>query len=343
MSNKDEIELAQILKSKANKFSKPISNQELAKKTNKTMNRNRYDLDEIEEDYRLGSIQWTSGDGKVFFPAGKTLKKITPGFYDCIDTDRGPALVKINCKTEGLIVFPETHSEKVVSEIQNFWSKEEDFIANGLTYKRGIILWGPPGSGKSSTIQLILKDVITRGGIALKFNNPNLFVQCARMFRNIQPVTPLVVLMEDIDTIISQWGESEVLNILDGIEVIEKVVYLATTNYPENLGERLINRPSRFDRRFKMPHPSEASRKVYFEHLFKTCSNKIVESFDIDKWVSDTEDMSIAHLKELFIGVCIMGDPYAETIEVLKHMIEENITSKEDNKPNIGFKTYKNR
>lgn len=334
MCHSENAELAQILKSKPNKFNKRNGNKVPA---------HYYDIDEIEEEYKQGDVQWTSADDKVFFPAGRTTKKLEPGYYECLATERGPALVKLYCKTEGLIVFPETNSEKVVSEIRKFWSKEQDFKDHGLTYKRGIILWGPPGSGKSSTIQLVLKDVIERGGVAIKFNHPNLFIECARMFRNIQPTTPMVVLMEDIDAIISQWGESEVLNILDGVEVIEKVVYLATTNYPENLGERIINRPSRFDRRFKMPHPSAASRKIYFEHLFATCKNKkLVKTFDIDKWVSDTDEMSVSHLKELFIAVCILGDPYQETIDVLKTMIEENISSDDDKKPTlVGFQTYK--
>ena len=296
-----------------------------------------------EEEELKGDVfcQWTSTDNIKFFPAGKTFDKLGSGLWEpkyC--SNRGYFCEKIGCSAEGLLEFPETNSERVVKEIQKFWEYESLFRSNGLAYKRGIILWGPPGSGKSSTIKLILKDVFNRGGVAFKFDNPHIFIEVVRIFRNIEPDTPFVVLMEDIDSIIEEWTETEVLNILDGVEVIDKVVYLATTNYPERLGKRILNRPSRFDRRFKMPHPGEKSRRLYFEHLLKVSDND--HRIDIDKWVKDTEDMSIAHLKELFIAVCILGDKYKTVIETLKSMMEDRLTS-EDDEAGLGFAPFNNK
>jgi SpoVK/Ycf46/Vps4 family AAA+-type ATPase len=130
---------------------------------------------------------------------------------------------------------------------------------------------------------------------------------------------------------------------LDGVNQIDKVVYLATTNYPERLGARIINRPSRFDKRFKIGHPNEESRKMYLEHLIgrdKINNLKI----DIDKWVEDTEDFSLAHIKELFTAVVILGDNYEESVETLSEMREASPTSNEDEvrKP-IGFIGSKKR
>jgi hypothetical protein len=281
-----------------------------------------------------GLSQWTTVDGLKFYPAGKTTDKLEPGLYEpSYDQNRGYFFLRLHVKTEGLLRFPETNSERVITEIQTFWTRESKYKQYGLTYKRGMILWGPPGSGKSSTIQLIVEDVINRGGIALKFSEPNVFTDCIRIFREIQPTTPVVVLMEDIDSILEMYCESEVLNILDGVERVEKVVYLATTNYPGQLGERIINRPSRFDRRFKMPHPGKASRLMYFNHLL---TPELVKEHDIDvnKWVKDTDRMSIAHLKELFTSVCIMGFSYKETIEILQSMKER---IKENESGAMGF------
>ena len=191
-------------------------------------------------------------------------------------------------------------------------------------------------SGKSSTIQLICEDVINRKGVVFKFVSPGIFSDGVRVFREIQPNTPIVVLMEDIDSIIDSFNESEVLNILDGVDQISKVVYLATSNYPERLGQRLLNRPSRFDKRFKMGHPKRNSRKAYFDHLIDDDTKKEYQ-IDIEKWVEDTDNMSIAHLKELFIAVCILGNSYEESIETLKSMMEYNPRSDEDNIGKIGF------
>jgi SpoVK/Ycf46/Vps4 family AAA+-type ATPase len=249
---------------------------------------------------------------------------------------KGIFFQKIPVMTDGLIRFPETNSEKVIEEIQKFWTREEAFKDHGLNYKRGIILWGPPGSGKSCTIQLVISDVIERGGVCFKFNNPELFCEGIRIFREVQPTTEVVVLMEDIDSIIEANGESEVLNLLDGVDQVEKVVYLATTNYPELLGARILNRPSRFDKRFKMGHPKKRSRRIYFEHLI---SDEEIREYGIDlnRWVKDTDGMSIAHLKELFIAVCIFGNDYQEAIMTLQSMVEEHPKSSEDDISGFGF------
>ena len=159
-----------------------------------------------------------------------------------------------------------------------------------------------------------------------------MFIEAIRIFREIEKTTKIVVLMEDIDSLLEMHGESEVLNILDGVEKIENIIFLATTNYPEKLGDRIINRPSRFDKRFKMPHPNSETRRMYFAHLAKQHEKNI----NIKKWVADTENMSMAHLKEVFISVYVFGEKYENAIEVLKTMIETHPNSKED-EDNIGF------
>jgi len=185
---------------------------------------------------------------------------------------------------------------------------------------------------------LVCQDVIKRDGVVFKFNiYPSEFIEGIREFREIQPNTPLVVLLEDIDSIIEMYSESEVLNILDGVENIEKVVFLATTNFPENLGSRILNRPSRFDKRFKMPPPKKASRKLYFDSILDEETIAKYE-IDVDKWVNDTDGMSVAHLKELFIAVCILDDKYESAIKNLKTMNEEKLKSIEDDtRTGIGF------
>lgn len=281
-----------------------------------------------------GMIQWTTTDGISFYPAGKTVDRLTPGLYQPSVNQSGYYLKKLPVKVEGLLRFPETNSERVINDIKKFWDRKSLYHEYGLTYKRGILLWGPPGSGKSSTIQLILADVIERGGVAIVFSDPFMFIECMRIFREIQPNTPVVVLMEDIDSILENYSETYVLNILDGVEKIDNTVFLATTNYPEKLGERIVNRPSRFDKRFKMPSPGAKSRRIYFEHLL---TQKLIDEYgiDIDKWVEDTKHMSIAHLKELFTSVCIFGEEYEETIQILKSM-EEKLESS-DAKPHSSF------
>jgi hypothetical protein len=280
--------------------------------------------------------QWTTPDDKVFVPASQTASSLVPGLYEIAHSPTiGIYFQKTPVKTEGLLRFPQTNSEKVVREIQKFWDLEGRFREYGLSYKRGIIMWGPAGSGKSCTIQLIMQDVISRNGIVLKFTNPTLFMEGMRILREIQADTPIVVLMEDIDATIQRDGESEVLQILDGVDLLDKVCFLSTTNYPERLGARILNRPSRFDKRFKIGHPNPESRELYFKHLITEAKIKELK-IDLKKWVADTEGFSLAHLKELFIAVIILGDDYVEATKTLGSM-KEAIHSEDEHGRFMGF------
>lgn len=290
-----------------------------------------------EEEKKGGEmIQWSYLGADRFTACGVTKQLLPPGFYSINKSNSiGLYFQKIHVKTEGLIRFPQLNSDKVIEEIQKFWTLQDKFMENGLSYKRGILLWGPPGSGKSSTVQFLLNDVVARGGIALDFVAPSYFKDGFMMIRTIQPDTPIVVLMEDLDEIIRCHEESEILNILDGMVKLHKVVFLATTNFPEKLGARIINRPSRFDKRFKIGHPNAESRRLYIEHLFREKGEKV----DFDKWVEDTEGFSFAHIRELYVSTTIIGDTYSDSIQTLAAMKQSPSADESESfdKVSIGF------
>jgi hypothetical protein len=285
-----------------------------------------------------GYSQWTTSDDQIFVPAGSTRVVLPSGVYEiCQSNTLGTYFEKVTVKTTDLVRFPDSNSDRVIKEIRLFWESKEKFLRFKMPYKRGICLWGPPGSGKSCTVQFVMQDVVDRKGVVLKFSHPDLFLRGYRIVREIQKETPIVVIMEDIDAILEDWNESSVLNILDGaVDEVENVIFLATTNYPEKLGARVINRPSRFDRRFKIGFPTEEARQLYFEHLFKSYDLEKSE-IDVDKWVADTNEMSIAHLRELFVAVIILGNEYDEAVAILKSM-DANISSDQDgNGGGLGF------
>jgi Cdc6-like AAA superfamily ATPase len=294
------------------------------------------DLDEgLVEEIERKYTQWGTSDRLHFFPSNKTVKALTPGVYEIKKCPQnGLFYEKIPVRTEGLLRFPDTTSDKVVGEIQKFWEREDLFKEYNITYKRGIILYGPPGSGKSCTVQLIMHDVVSRRGIVVQFRDPFLFIEGMRTLRQIEKETPVVVIMEDIDSLLEIYNESEILNILDGVNEVSKVVFLATTNYPQKLGHRIINRPSRFDKRFRIGFPSPKSREIYLRHLIGEEKIKSL-NLNIDKWVKDTDEFSIAHLKELFVAVVILGDDYKKTVKNLATMKDE--VQDKDYEAQIGF------
>lgn len=275
----------------------------------------RIEDDEDEEMEDMPAKQWTKVSGYGSYTAiGDTIAELPPGFYEPQVTQQGLFFMPVEAREDQLIRFPDSPTAEVLAEIETFWERENLYRFYGLPFKRGILLWGPAGSGKSSTLVLIARDVVQRGGIVLNFI-PGNFQTALRVLREVQPKVPVVALMEDLDALIDR-KESYVLNMLDGAESIDRVVFLATTNYPEKLDPRVQNRPSRFDRRIEVPHPTPANRRVYLESLLKCDPAEI----NVEQYVEATEGMSLAHLKELFVATVVIGLPFGNAIDNLRKM-----------------------
>jgi hypothetical protein len=258
--------------------------------------------------------QWSSTDGKIYYPAGKVVKNLPPGYYTIGRSPYGTYFEKNSLKTEGLVKFPDSDSDRVVEEINKFWTLEPKFKKSDVPFKRGILLYGPPGSGKTCTLRQAINSMIeSHAGIVADFEDTYMVKAGYELIRQIHPTMPIIFLMEDFDAILRNNNESEMLNLLDGMYNIDKVIFLATTNYPEKLGSRIMNRPSRFDKRFFIGMPSEGARKAYL------LSKNLTEE-DAEKWARDTDGFSIAHLKELFVAHKIFGESYESALKVLRAM-----------------------
>jgi len=273
--------------------------------------------------------QWAVAAGN-YTMVGDTVPELPPGYYDLASSQGQLYFVPVLGRTDKLIRFPHAEVDTVIAEIEKFWKREELFKKFGLPFKRGVLMYGPPGSGKTCALQLIARDVVARGGIVLVYD-PGLFLLAYRQVRRVQPNTPVVVLMEDLDAILEHTNESHTLNILDGAERLNRVIFVATTNYPEKLGQRIINRPSRFDKRIRVGHPDETGRRMYLEFLTEQ-SPESLTSDEITRYTTDTKGMSLAHLKELFVAVQLIGTPYADALKHLTEMHLETPTSLDDDK-----------
>lgn len=278
---------------------------------------------------RRGFCQWTNADNGVCVPANQTRPSLTAGFYEIARSQTlGTYFKRIKFGTEELIEFPDSHCDEVVKDIKLFWKLKGKYKAIGQVYKRGMLLTGVPGGGKSSAIKLIVSDIIKNDGIAIKFTEATLFNEGMAILRRIEPDRQVVVLMEDLDGLIQDGIESEILNVLDGVSSSENIVFLATTNHPDKLLGNVINRPSRFDRVFDFKAPNKETRAIYINHLYKKflSSNEDI-NLDTERMVRETDGFTIAHLKELFISVAIFEYSYTETLDKLKGM---KVRPKED-------------
>jgi hypothetical protein len=263
-------------------------------------------------------VQWGAEPNEVFRPSGRRTESLPSGVYS-IDLDqRGLFFQRRNVITDNLIELDDSASSRVIAGINKFWKSKDEYTKRGIIYKRGIMLWGPAGSGKTATLMLLTQQLLEMNGIVVLCERPEWTNNALQDLRRIEPDRPLILILEDVEELIARWGEHEILALLDGENQVSNVVNIATTNYPEQLGARIVNRPSRFDERIFVDMPSETARRRYIMHATR---NENMTEDTTTQWVKDTEGFSIAHMRELVVAVFCLGQEYKDVVKRLKTMM----------------------
>jgi ATP-dependent 26S proteasome regulatory subunit len=123
------------------------------------------------------------------------------------------------------------------------------------------------------------------------------------------------------------------------------VVVLATTNHPERLDPAILDRPSRFDRKYYFELPAQAERRAYVSAWSAKLQHEMRISEDfVTELVSQTEGFSFAYMKELFLSSmmqwmaasepksieAIMADRVARLRGQMSSMVDEPDTTSDD-------------
>lgn len=286
------------------------------------------------------SNQWLKSTDNVYSSCKDTsiVNKLEAGTYCVFQDSRGACHAqKFELETEELYYLPDTDITDVVEEVARFWERKDLFKQHKITHKRGILFKGPPGTGKTSLLNLLAASLIKNDGLVFFISDRDeffWFVQFANEhLRKIEPNRPIITIIEDIDKFVDGGAtESAMLSFLDGPDSVNHNIVIATTNRPDELND-LILRPCRFDWHIEVNVPTLATRKFFLE-------KKGLDADVIDKWVKDTKDFSFAELKELFSAVILLDNDYNATLKKLKDQGDaiQNTTFKPKHKSSaIGF------
>lgn len=228
----------------------------------------------------------------------ETAARAAPGRYRLsMSQGRGHFLTPHSSVQDHLYCLDGTVTDAIVREIGAFWRLAPLFAQRQFVHKRGVLLYGPPGAGKSACVSLLCDLVIEQqNGIVLVQSDPSIVTTTLRLIRSIEPDRPIIVILEDLDEIIEEEGERSMLALLDGENGVNGVVYVATTNHIEKLPARLKDRPSRFDLVAKIDNPDAHVRDAYLQRIEPNLTTP-----ERGLWVTLTEGLSFAHLKEMSI------------------------------------------
>lgn len=296
-------------------------------------------------DNRSNYSRWIKKGEGTFMPSDnvQVVDRIEAGAYNVTYSHRDEVfkVTKIDVKTDGLVDIPQPETIEVMNAVDEFYSQQEQFKEWDFVFKRGFLLYGIPGGGKTSIISAIMKYVTEqKDGIAFVIYDLEDLEYYSRfmktVYRDIEPNRLVLAIFEDIDGMVK--NETLLINTLDGLGNSNNILNIATTNYTERLSERIINRPNRFDRRFEIKSPNEEARKFYLEQKIKP---DFLKNIKVDEWVEETDGLTIAQLSELIKSVCILGQPFFETIEILKGLKKIPDSSQYNKKggSNLGFQS----
>ncbi|WP_122090454.1 CDC48 family AAA ATPase [Halalkalicoccus subterraneus] len=177
------------------------------------------------------------------------------------------------------------------------------FESMDLDAAKGVLLYGPPGTGKTLLAKAVANEAESN---FISVKGPELLNKFVgesekgvrEVFSKARENAPTVIFFDEIDSVAGERGRnsgdsgvgermvSQLLTELDGLEELEDVVVVATTNRPDLIDSALL-RPGRLDRHVHVPVPDvEARRAIFAVH---TREKPLAEDVDLDELAEETE------------------------------------------------------
>ena len=252
------------------------------------------DTKELAEDFFAEVCEWTSEvRGEVLiFQDGEWVKN--KELFEEIKSAR----------FDNLILAGKLKDE-IWNDFGQFFVSREVYDRYRIPWKRGVLFIGPPGNGKTHTVKALVNQLARPCLYVRSFKSEYVTDQenIRFVFARARMTTPCIVVLEDLDSMIDDKSRAFFLNELDGFETNTGVVVLATTNHPDRLDPAIVNRPSRFDRKYYFNLPAAAERTAYIAVWNRELELELrLAEDDATHIVQQTEGFSFAYLKELFLS-----------------------------------------
>jgi hypothetical protein len=223
------------------------------------------------------------------------------------------------------IILPAGLLERIERQSVGFAKHAERLHAAGRHLKRGMLLHGSPGTGKTLTAMYLAGRMPDRTVLLITGRGMGLIEQACAMARVLQPAT---IILEDVDLIAEErthQGEGcapllfELLNQMDGLADDADILFVLTTNRPDLLEPALAARPGRIDQAVEVPIPDAESRR----RLFELYGKGLKVTATIEPYVDRTKGASAAFIRELLRKAALFAADDGGELELKERHFDE--------------------
>ena len=217
------------------------------------------------------------------------------------------------------VVLPEGVLENIERHVIGVaeWSRE--LLDAGQHLKRGLLLHGPPGTGKTHTIRFLTGRLTSSTIILLTGRSIRFIDQAAALARRLQPS---MVVLEDVDLVatdrdLAQDGNPllfSLLDAMDGVGADADVTFALTTNRADILETALADRPGRVDLAIEIPRPDARCRL----RLLRVYARDLAVDADLDEVAAGSEGVTASFIKELIRRTVLVSLRAGERPPVLR-------------------------
>jgi ATPase family associated with various cellular activities (AAA) len=217
------------------------------------------------------------------------------------------------------VVLPEGVLDSIEQHIIGVADWSQELLRAGQHLKRGLLLHGPPGTGKTHTVRYLTGRLADSTVILLTGRSIRFIDAAAALARRLQPS---MVVLEDVDLVATDRDYTpdgnpllfSLLDAMDGVGADADVTFVLTTNRADILETALADRPGRVDLAIEIPRPDPGCR----ERLFRVYVRDLAMHADLAPVVAGTEGVTASFVKEMIRRTVLVSLRAGERPPVLR-------------------------
>jgi hypothetical protein len=215
------------------------------------------------------------------------------------------------------LIMPAETLAAVQGQVVDVARHKKVLLAAGQHLKRGLLLYGPPGVGKTHTVRYLIGSLTETTVISLSGGSLHLISEACSVARSLEPA---MLVVEDVDLIAEDRGMHpgqhpmlfQLLNEMDGLAEDADVIFVLTTNRADLLEPALAARPGRVDQAVELTLPDLDARRRLFE-LYR--GGLQIDMSGVDAVLARTEGVTASFLKELMRRAAVLAATEADDDE----------------------------